>query len=384
MISRSVRAASGIAAALSLSVLAGYAQTSSTAAPPATQQAPPAQQSAPAPQSTPPLQLHDLPPDAHTPTPAETAQAEQQRILMQIQRLASMEAVWGPEASTAGLSIDLKEVGRTKQPDGTTEIDWQITGKGFPADQKLNMTRWALDARPQVVMGGIQFDAQGTAICAAPPAPMVDPNGDTTQGLAAAAKNLSQPGGGAPPPTPAPAAPAPSANAAPQPPGCTATTKPGQPVEIRAAVAPGEAVRVALIGHRQENGKPVEFGAATSLVPYPIQSTDQGCTLQVIRGLKNAAMVLVEGTGFPANTTMNVDTVTGGHTRTIPAHTNEKGRFILAALPALEGENEGDTTVHMGGAVHAPTLEEPKTPAPASTCNPSVSFHWGADSYKPQ
>lgn len=383
MISRSVRAASGFAAAFCLSVLAGHAQTSSTPAPSATQQAPSSQPAAPAQQSTPPLQLHDLPPDAHTPTPAEEAQQEQQRLLMQVERLANMEAQWGPEASTAGMSIDLKEVARTKAPDGTTQITWQITGKGFPPDQKLNLTRWLLDTRPQIVMGGIQFNAQGTAVCLAPPSPVTGADGDPTQGLAAAAKNLNKPGADSSP-APAPTTPAPSTDPSQQPPDCSVTTKPGQPIEIQASVAQGEAVRVALVGQSEKDGKPVHFGAATNLVPFPIENTDQGCTLQVIRGMKNAAMVLVTGTGFPANTTLNVDTVTGGHIRTIPARTNAKGAFILAALPALEGENQGDTTVHMGGAARPPSLKEPTTPAPASTCNPSVSFHWGTDSYKPQ
>ncbi|MGC2581176.1 MAG: hypothetical protein WA399_03690, partial [Acidobacteriaceae bacterium] len=161
-------------------------------------------------------------------------------------------------------------------------------------------------------------------------------------------------------------------------------TRPGKPIEIRAAAAPGEAVRVALVGDSVKNGAPVRIGAATSLVPYPMQNTDKGCTLQVIRGMKNAAMVLVEGTGFPANTSLKVDTVTGTETRTATARVNANGRFILLALPALGGKNQGDMTVHIGGLVQAPSLEEPKTPPPSLSCDPSVSFHWGADSYKAQ
>jgi len=382
MISRSVRAASGCAAAFCFAVfgLAGQAQTTSSSPAqqtPSSQQSTPSSSSAPAQQSTPPLQFHDLPPEPHTPTPAEAAQEEQQRILMQIQRLANMEAQWGPEASTPGMSIELKEVGRTKGADGATQIAWQITGKGFPTDQKLNLTRWPLDAKPQVVMSGIQFDGQGTAVCTAPPIPAAGAQGDTTQGLAAAAKSPSHPNA-------EPSAPDPSTDVPPQPPSCAATTRPGQPVEIRAEVAPGEAVRVALIGQREKDGKPAQFGAATDPVPFPMQNTDKGCTLQVVRGLKNAAMVLVEGTGFPANTTLKVDTATGTLTRAITARTNANGRFVIAALPALDGKDEGDMTVHMGGVVQIPSLEAPKTPVPVSTCNPTVSFHWGKDSYKPQ
>lgn len=292
---------------------------------------------------------------------------------MEISRLANMQAQWGPRSSTPGISIDLKEVGRTKAPDGTTQITWEVTGKGFPQDQQLLLLRWPLDARPQTLMSGLRLNGQGVAVCAAPPLPATGTTNDSSQGSA----KPGQPG--APPSAPAPSTDSPS-----QPPSCAATTKPGQPVELRAAVAPGEAIRVALVGQSEKNGTPVRIGAATSFVPYPMENTDKGCTLQVIRGMKNAGMVLVEGTGFPAKTSMKVDTITAGQTRTINAKTDENGRFILAALPALGGMNEGDTTVRMGGIVQVPSLEAPKNPAPVSNCDPTVSFHWGKDSYKPQ
>lgn len=384
MVFRSVRAVSGLAAICSLAVFGLAADAQATSSTPSAQQTP--QQSAPsqpAQQSAPPLQLHDLPAPPHTPTPQEAEQEQRQRILMQVSRLATLEAQWGPESSTVGMSIELKEVGRTKAADGTTEIAWQITGKGFAPDQKLELVRWPLDARPQVLMNGIQLNSQGVAVCVAPPLPATGAESDSSQGLAAAAQSLKQNGA-----APAPAAPAPAAKAAPAPqgPSCATTTKPGQPVELRAAVAAGEAVRVALAGQSEKNGSPVRKGAETSVVPYPMQNTDKACTLQVIRGMKNAGLVLVEGTGFPPGQAMQVDAVTGDQTRTIKANTDASGRFIIATLPGLEGKNEGDTTVHMSATRPAPSLEASKTPAPAAAlaCNPSVTFHWGQDSYKPQ
>jgi hypothetical protein len=297
---------------------------------------------------------------------------------MEVARLANMQARWGPAESTPGMSIELKEVGRAKAADGTTQIAWQVTGKGFPAGQNLVLLRWPLDAKPQALMSGVGLDSQGVAVCRAPVLPATGATNGSPQGPAAAG-SPGQPGA-------AVSAPAPSKDTPAQPPSCAANTRSGQPVEIRAAVAPGEALRVALVGQIEKDGKQVRIGAATSLVPFPMENSDKGCTLQVIRGMKNAGMVLVEGTGFPVNATMKVDTVTTGQTRTISARTDANGRFILAALPALEGQNEGDTTVHMGGAVQAPTLETPKAPpaAAAPSCDPSVSFHWGKDSYKPQ
>ncbi|HEY1809402.1 MAG TPA: hypothetical protein VGG42_12620 [Acidobacteriaceae bacterium] len=357
--------------------------TSASAAQPApsSQQNTPSPSSAPAQQNVPPLQLHDLPPESHTPTPQEAAEQERERILMEVSRLATLQAQWGPPSSTPGMSIELKEVGRTKAPDGTTQIAWQITGKGFSPDQKLVLTQWPLDGRPQRLMSGIQFNSQGTAVCAAP-LPAAGTGSDSAQSLAAAAAGLRQPG--AVPPAAAPAAPAPSKDVRPLPPSCAAMIKPGQPVEIRAAVAPGEAVRIALVGDGVKDGKPVRVGAATSMVPYPMKGTDKGCTLQVIRGMKNAGMVLVDGDGFPKDTSLKVDTVTTGQSRVLTVRTDAQGHFTMATLPALEGKDEGDTTVHMGGEVQAPSLETPKTPPASLNCDPSVTFHWGKDSYKPQ
>ncbi|HEX3661920.1 MAG TPA: hypothetical protein VHU89_10840 [Acidobacteriaceae bacterium] len=384
MVSQSVRAASGFAAAICLAVFgyAGHAQTSSsTPAGSAAQQSPSSSaSSAPAQQNVPPLQLHDLPAEPHTPTAQEAEQEQRQRILMEISRLATMQAQWGPQSSTPGLSIELKEVGRTKAADGTTQIAWQISGKGFPADQKLVLIRWPLDARPENLMGGIQFDSQGTAVCAAAPASASGAEHESGQALAAAAAKLTQPGAAAAPP-----APAPSKDVPPLPPSCAAATKPGQPIEIRAAVAPGEAVRVALVGDSQKDGKPVRMGAAASLVPFPIESKDKGCTLQVIRGMKNAAMVLVEGTGFPVSSPLKVDNVSDGQSRAFTVRTTPEGRFMMASLPGLEGHEEGDTTVHIGGVDPAPSLKTPEAPAAAAPiCDPSVTFHWGKDSYKLQ
>lgn len=382
MVSRSVRAVRSSAAVLGFAFfgLAGLAQTTPPSTPD-TQQTPQAQPTAPAPssapaqtqQNAPTLQLHDLPAAPHTPTPAEQAQEQRQRILMAAARLASMEAQWGPESSTPGMSLALKEVNRTKAADGTTQFTYEITGNGFPADEPFQLLRWPLDTRPQTLMSGVRVDSQGLAICGASEVP---PSAASPSGPAA----MAQMGNG-----PAPAAPAPSTQAAPLPVSCAATTRPGQPIRIEASVAQGEAVRVALIGTTQKDGKPTRNGAAVSLVPFPMSSTDKGCTMQVIRGMKDAGLVLVEGTGFPANTPMKVDTVTLGTPRVINTKTNANGRFVIAIVPGLQGHEEGDTTVHFGGLMHMPTLEDSKTPAPADPgCDPSVTFHWGGNSYKLQ
>src|ERR1700744_3151329 len=136
MVSRSVLAACGLAAALSL---ASVAQSTSPHSPSNSQG-----QAAPAQPSTPKLQLQDLPPDPHTPTAAEAEQQHQQAVINAAMRLATMQARWGPGMSTPGLSIALTETGRVKTTDGT-KITYRITGTGFTADDKMMLVRWPLN-----------------------------------------------------------------------------------------------------------------------------------------------------------------------------------------------------------------------------------------------
>jgi hypothetical protein len=305
------------------------------------------------PGAAPNLQLHDLPPDSHTLTPAEQAQLKQQEAINMALRLASLEARWGPEMSTPGMSIVLAEGGRTKAADGSTQLTYHITGTGFKAGETLTLIQWPLDAGAEHVMSGLVLDASGTAVCGAAAASAAAPSAPSQAGSAAAA---------------APTAPA-----------CTKTMQPNQPVEVHITAAAGEPVRVALVGDTEKNG------AATTLVPFPIANEDQGCRLQVILGVKDAAMVLVEGTGFPPNAALKVDSVTSGNTRTLHPKTAADGRMVFAVLPEAKGQDAGQTTVTFAGMTHFPSLETDKNPPPPDpTCKPSVQFAWGKGAYKVQ
>lgn len=152
--------------------------------------------------------------------------------------------------------------------------------------------------------------------------------------------------------------------------------KPDQPVEIQAVAAPGEAIRVALIGADRSNG------AAASVVPFPIAASDKGCSLEVVLAMKDADLDIVQGAGFPANSTIKVETTTAGQTQTLDSKTNADGRVVFAVLPGQQGAPSGDTTVRYMGILHTPGEPAPATPDPA--CAPAVTFHWGQGTYKPQ
>ena len=314
--------------------------------------APPAQQSQAAPGQTQPaapgLQLQSLPPDAHTLTPAEQAQERQQQALAVALRLASIQAQWGAGMSTPGLSMSLVEANRTKADNGATQISYHLTASGFTPGDSLSLLEWRLNEQAHKVMSGLTLNPDGLAICAPPPTSPAAP---------------SAPGS------------APSAASAPN---CTTTMKPNDPVVITATVATGEPVRAALIDDDRSRG------AAATIVPFPLANEDKGCKLQILLGIQDASMVLVEGTGFPPNTPLRLESVTGSKSRTLTPTTNADGKLVVVDLPEANGQASGTTTVRFAGVNHQPTLDETKAAKPDPVCAPAVTFPWGKGTYKPQ
>jgi hypothetical protein len=162
-------------------------------------------------------------------------------------------------------------------------------------------------------------------------------------------------------------------------PSCTTTMKPNDPVVVQATVAQGEAIRVAVVDDDRSRG------AAASVVPFPLANENQGCKLSIVLGLQDASMVLVEGTGFPPNTPLKLESTTGSNTRTLNPRTNPDGRLVVVDLPQSKGAHSGTTTVRFAGVTHFPTLEDSKNPpSPDPTCSPSVTYPWGKGTYKLQ
>lgn len=278
---------------------------------------PPAATTSGTPQSA-PLQLENLPPEPHTPTPEEQAEQKRQQEVAAINRIATMEARWGAPMSTPGISVSMKEVSRTKTPEGT-QITYQISGTGFTPGEKLSLIRWPLDGSVTTTMDGLTVSSGGQTICA-----KADAGSDAS--------------------------------------ACGNSMQADQPLEVKAVAAPGEAIRIALLDSEQKRG------AATSVVPYPMSGADKGCKLQLMLGLKNAALVLIEGDGFPPNATITLHTESWGLKQAITTKSNAEGHLITATMSGVKGHDSGETTISYEG----------------TTCAPSLKYAWGADSYKAQ
>jgi uncharacterized protein YoaH (UPF0181 family) len=136
-------------------------------------------------------------------------------------------------------------------------------------------------------------------------------------------------------------------------------TKPGSPVEVTLTAAKGEVERLAVVATDHKHG------AASSVTPFPITADDKSCKMEVQLGTRNAELVLIRGEGFPPSTTVALQSESLGEKHTLSPKTDEKGNFVFGALPFVVGNDAGDTKISYTSA----------------TCNPSLSFHWGKNSY---
>ncbi|MFT4114652.1 hypothetical protein [Silvibacterium sp.] len=262
--------------------------------------------------SMPSLHLQDLPADPHTLTPEEKAQQEAEMQRVRIQQVAMAMNKWGPEDSTPGNVLTLKEIGRTKAGDAT-QITYQLQATGFTPDTKLSLLRWPLNSGIVPVMDGVVIQASGVATC--------------DQAVTSS---------------------------------CTKLVKPGAPVEITVSVAKGEAVRLALSTLDKKRI------AAAAVVPFPLRAEDHGCSLEVIRGAKDDELVLIKGEGFKNATDFNAGSESFGEKHAFDGKPTPDGHIAVAITPWVHGHDAGDTVIY----------------AQTPTCSPTLSFHWGKDTYK--
>lgn len=296
------------------------AQQSSSApaqnAAPATSQTTPAQSTTaqtPAKSATPPLRLESLPPEPHSLTPAQQKALETQRVLKAVNNLARSQANWGPVMSTPGASLTLVTKNEKSTQEGT-QVTFTLHATGFQPGDSIKLFRWPLNSRVEQVATGLTVDASGQVICP-----------EISQG------------------------------------DCLASMQPGDPVQIKDIAARGEPLRVAI---GTPDGKK---RAEVTIVPFPLEAVSNTCKLEVILGTRNAALVLLEGVGFPKNQKVDIHIVTFGKDHPVTTTTSALGGLIVAVLPAVAGHASGTTTISYHGA----------------TCSPSLTFPWGADSYHP-
>jgi hypothetical protein len=217
-----------------------------------------------------------------------------------VEQLVRLDRAWGPEMTTPGMMLTLVE--RQRSSDGVT---YTLKAVGAPNDKPFVLLTWTLgDSRPKKLMYGVTLGANGEALCG----------------------NLEGP--------------------------CR-DSQPGDLVILRFQTEPGEPVRVALMVP-DNSAKLLAEG-----MPLPLVANDGGCRLRGVLLARNAEVVLVEGTGFPAEMAMTVTSVSNGETRTDTKRTDAEGYFLMANLPRTAGTESGEMKMTVKSQSCAPTLTVP-------------------------
>jgi hypothetical protein len=218
---------------------------------------------------------------------------------------------WGPKMNSSGVDMELRKTGEG-QSDGGTFVSYQLRAHGVKDHQTYSLVTWEIqDWQPKVAMNGITFDNSGRAICA------------------------GQPG------------------------TCGTQKNPNDPIELVVYARSGEPKRFALIS---EDGKQK---AVALVVPFPIESSDRGCSLSAMLGLPDAELVVLQAKGFKANAELRVSIVSEGQSDGLTAKADSQGEYDQIILPLAKGSKTGTTKVSVV----------------SDSCSPTLSFGWEPGSH---
>jgi hypothetical protein len=238
--------------------------------------------------------------------PQQASATQAQMTPMQIANaLAQAHQAWAVGMDSPLASISLKEIARNG-----AVFTYNLYASGMSSNKLYNIVAWPVNQpRAVEVVKGVGLDAVGLAIC---------------------------PG---------------------QLGSCGDVTKPNQPTNLSLTIAPGRPLRVGLVAQDESER------AFMKSIPMPILGADKNCKLEAITLTMSAAAVLLEGSGFPPNSDIEMQLVNSAN----PTPTLGKGKveangvYSAAIVPLVDGVTNGSMKVSVKSAA----------------CNPSLSFEWG-------
>jgi hypothetical protein len=213
--------------------------------------------------------------------------------------------------STPGMTAELREIARGTVK-GKLEVQYHIYLTGVPKDQTYTLVDWPPNVPdPATSIAGLSILEDGLVVCA----------GRTTD-------------------------------------QCRHPDKPEKkdaPVKLAFYPLDGEVYRLALVS--QDQKAKIFF----VVIPAPIQTTDNGCTLEVISLRLKNELVLIRGKGFQPNESVvlhsNSDQQPSTPERADKADAN--GEYQLPIAPFVKGKDRGTTAISLRGAKCAPVLKFP-------------------------
>ena len=220
-----------------------------------------------------------------------------------VSQLVRAHQVWGIRASTPNTELDIRESSRSGNV-----IRFRLYAKGISKDQIYSIMAWPVTQKqPSESLQGVTLDESGLAICAG------------------------------------------SAGT------CGTSDKPNDPIDLVTQPAPGEPVRLALIS---ADGATKVFA---KVVPVPIRGEDRGCAVEGVLLAPGAALVLVDGSGFPANTELKMESNSEDERHNEKGTVDSEGRYSISIPPHTQGTPQGILKVTLKSA----------------RCSPSINIPWG-------
>lgn len=220
------------------------------------------------------------------------------------------ESKWGK--NSPGVELAAVE-GPRQHTANATVLVYNLVGKGFPPDLKYSLWGWIPGQKPKKAIEGVSFDKRGVVVCSGKP-------------------------------------------------GSCATQGVDDPINIKTTAVLGEPKRFAVVS---DDGRIAAFAEA---VPFPIQASDKGCKLSVIRQSPLAEMVLVQASGFVPYEMLNVSGHVGGLDSIHSPTVSPEGTWQALIGTREPGTESGTATIKVTG----------------QQCMVSISFSWGEGAAKVQ
>jgi hypothetical protein len=230
------------------------------------------------------------------------------------ENLAKAHKVWNAALNTPGAALRLQEVERGHTRNSTT-LTYYLFADGLPRDKIYSIVSLELnETTPEEYLTGVTLNNKGMAVCAGRPGTCKKPEGPNVE------------------------------------------------VTIDVSAAKGEAKRFALVA---ADGQAKAFLA---VVPFPIRAKDHGCSLEILRLLRDSEAILVRGSGFPPNAAIAAESDSEGEKLSAAGQSDVQGGYDQVLLPYVKGKKSGKVRVTFR----------------ASGCSPSASISWGKNTYFPE
>jgi len=219
-----------------------------------------------------------------------------------VSNLVKMHDAWGPKASSPNTRLTIKESARVGQL-----IKFRLYAEGLSKDGIYTIVIWPVTQKgPSKNLAGVTLDESGLAVCAGKP-------------------------------------------------GTCGGDKPNDPIDLTVQPVPGEPLRLGLVS---EDGATKVFA---KVVPIPLRGEDRGCAVEGVLLTPGTELVLIEGSGFPANAELQMDSDSEGERHGEKKKADADGRYASAMLPYKKGVTRGTLRVTLKSA----------------DCSPSIKVPWG-------